>query len=188
MGAEPETVEVTVEIDSKNKKVIATAMGASEMRARDAAAATLTEPELLARCAQSLRCEPAALRVAGRTNALRAIVHRHEKRSWLGLLRQQRQPLRVIDQDGTIRLQLTNCLTDSGPASQVKGIIRQLVESLTSFGDAGALVPDIFLLAGPRVVDLTGLIQESQIMALVDIELNKLLPTDPVVVVAAEKK
>ena len=188
MGAEPETVEVTIEIDSKNKKVIATAMGASELRARDAATATLTEPELLARCAQSLRCEPAALHVAGRTDALRAVVHRHERRGWLGLSRQQLQPLRVIDQEGTIRLQLTDCLTESGPASQVKGTVRRLVESLTSFGDAGALVPDIFLLAGPRVVDLTGLMQESQIMALVDVELNKLLPSDPVVVLAAEKK
>lgn len=188
MGAEPETVEVTIEIDSKNKKVIATAMGASEMRARGAEAAALTEAELLARCAQSLRCEPAALHVAGQTDALRAVVHRHEQRGWLGLSRRQRQPLRVIDREGTIRLQLTDCLAETGPASQAKSTIRQLVESLTSFGDAGALVPDVFLLAGPRVVDLTGLMQESQIMALVDIELNKLLPTDPVVVLAAEKK
>ncbi|TGE25827.1 hydantoinase [Hymenobacter aquaticus] len=188
MGAEPDTVEVTIEIDSKNKKVIATALGASELRAREDALEPLPEAALLARCAQSLRCAAAALTVAGRTRSLWAVAHRHEHRAWLGLVRQQRQPLRVIDQEGTIRLQLSDCLVATGASSGVKNTIRGLVEQLTSFGDAGALVPDIFLLTDSRVVDLTGLIQESQIMALVDIELHKLLPTDEVVVIAAEKK
>ncbi|MBI4870729.1 MAG: hydantoinase, partial [Candidatus Riflebacteria bacterium] len=70
MGAVPETVEVTVEIDSKNKKVTAVAMGSSELRTRELGLRELPDHELAQRCATSARLEPSRMALAGKTTFL----------------------------------------------------------------------------------------------------------------------
>ncbi|MGE5682838.1 MAG: hydantoinase/oxoprolinase family protein [Bacillota bacterium] len=188
MGAIPESVEVTIEVDSKNKKVIAVAMGSSELRTKDFEIKELAEDELLRICAKSLKTDPSNLNVSGRTSFLLAVTQNVTSKHLFGLIKDRKQKLRVIDKEGTIKLQLNDCLIEMTDASSVKSKIREMIETLTTFGDAGALVPDIFLLNSAKIIDLTGLIQESQIMALVEIELSKVSANDNVVVIASAKK
>jgi N-methylhydantoinase A/oxoprolinase/acetone carboxylase beta subunit len=188
MGAVPESVEVSIEIDSKNKKVIAVAMGSSELRTRDLDIKVLSENELLDICAKSFRAGIQDLNIAGRTSFLTAVVHSSVKKHLFGLAKTELTGLRVIDKEGTIKLQLNNCLVQSSAIGDVKNTIKHLVEKLTTFGDAGALVPDLFMLVSGRIIDFTGLIQEAQIMALADIEISKAAPNEQVVIIASEKK
>ncbi len=188
MGAIPDTIETTIEIDSKNKKVIATAMGTSELRTRDTAVHDLAEEDLLAICATSLRTKKENLYVAGRTFHLSAVVCKETTSRFFGLFRHEQLKLRVIDKDGTIRLQLNDCLVESVRNTAVRSKIKEMIETLTTFGDAGAVIPNIFLLVSAKIVDLTGLINESQIMALVELETSKALPSDEILVVAAVKR
>ncbi|MBI9071058.1 MAG: hydantoinase [Melioribacteraceae bacterium] len=188
MGAIPDSVEVTVEIDNKNKKVIATALGTSELRTKDLEIQELSEETLMNICALSLKSRREVLSVTGRTNFLLAITKREVKKHMLGLLKSETQKLRVVDKEGTIRLQLSDCLVKSTNFKEVKSEIREMIETLTTFGDAGALLPDIYLLIAGKIIDLTGLIEESQIMALVDIELSKAAPNENIVLIASPKK
>ena len=188
MGAIPDTIETTIEIDSKSKKVIATAMGTSELRTRDIAVQKLGEESLLSICATSLRTKRENLYVAGRTFHLSAVAWKETSSHFFGLIKSERLRLRVIDREGTIRLQLNECMVESVQNGGVRPKIKEMIESLTTFGDAGALVPNIFLLVAAKIVDLTGLINESQIMALVDLETSKALPTDEIVIIAAVKR
>jgi N-methylhydantoinase A/oxoprolinase/acetone carboxylase beta subunit len=188
MGAIPESVEVSLEIDPKNKKIIAVAMGTGELRTKDVLVSRLSEEQLLHICAASLLTEKENLFIAGKTNLLTAVVLKTVKRKLFGLITEPLQKIRVIDLEGTIRLQVNNGIVESVQAKHVKNKIKEIIETLTSFGDAGALIPSIFLLISGKIVDLSGLIKESQIMALTELELAKVLSSDEVVIIASVKK
>lgn len=188
MGAIPDTIEVSIEIDSKNKKVIASAMGTSELRTKDIEIQKLSEDKLLSICMASLRTAKENVSVAGRTSFLYAMVATDIRKRFFGLVKTQSQHARVIDKEGTIKLQIRDCIVNSVQHNAVKSKITEMIETLTTFGDAGALVPNIYLLVSAKVVDLTGLIKESQIMALVDLELSKALPDEEIVIIASPKK
>lgn len=188
MGAVPESIEVTIEIDNQNKRVIATAMGSSEMRTRDLGIKELSENELLEICSKSFKTDKSKLSIAGCTNNLYAIVYEAKQSHLFGLINNDITRLRVIDKEGTIKLQVNNCLITEATAAEVKSKTTEMISVLTTFGDAGALVPDIFLLIAGKIVDMTGLIQDTQILSMADIELKKVLPSEKVVVIAAKKK
>ncbi len=188
MGAIPESVEVSVEIDSKNKKVIAVAMGSNELRTKDLEIKKLSENVLLEICATSMRTEKENLIIAGKTSFLSAIVTKETQKHLFGLIKTEIQKLRVIDKEGTIKLQLNDCIVSSVQNGGIKPKIKEMIETLTTFGDAGALVPSIFLLISAKIVDLSGLINEPQIMALVDLETSKVPSTDEIVIIASAKK
>lgn len=188
MGAVPDSVEVVIEIDNQNKRVIATAMGSSEMRTRDLGIKEIDETEILKIAAISLKTEQSNLITAGSTGFLYAILFTEEKKHLFGLVKNETRNLRVIDKEGTIRLQVNDCYAEMILSSLVKTKISELIAKLTTYGDAGALVPDIFLLIGSKIFDMTGLILESQILSMSELELKKVLPNDPVVVIASRKK
>lgn len=188
MGAVPESIEVTIEVDSRNKRVYAVATGSSELRARDVAIKELPEDTLLDIVAKAFKMNRQELTVSGRTPFLTAVSAVVSKSYIFGLFRHVDKKVRVVDREGVIKLQLNDCEAAQTEASQVKQTVRGFIEQLTAYGDAGALVPDIFILVGARIIDMTGLVQESQIMAILDIELKKIPATEPVVVLASTKK
>lgn len=188
MGAVAESIEVTIEIDTQNKRVIATAMGSSEMRTRELGVKELSDDDLLAICAASLKVGKDKLFIAGRTSRLAVVTYELTKSRFFGFLKDSATKVRVIDLEGTIRLQLNNGIVEQSNASEVKNKITQVISKFTSYGDAGALLPDIFLLVGNKIIDCSGLIQESQILSLADLELKKLPANESVVLIAQEKK
>ena len=188
MGAVPESIEVTIEIDNQNKRVIATAMGSSEMRTRELGIKELTDDDLLKICSTTLKTEKENLLISGRTSRLLAVTHEKRTSKIFGLIKEIITRIRVIDLEGTIRLQLNNGIVEQAASSEAKSKISQIISKLTSFGDAGALLPDIFLLVGNKIIDMSGLIQESQILSLADLELKKVPANENVVLIAQEKK
>jgi N-methylhydantoinase A len=188
MGAIPESIEVSIEIDSQNKKVIATAMGTSEMRTRDLISKELSIDDILNVAASSLLCKANELRIAGQTSLLYAVVHNTVKKHLFGIFKDDIQKLRVVDNEGTIKLQLSDCKVNTVDVNSINSAIIEMIEQLTTFGDAGALLPDLFLLISGKIIDLTGLISQSQILALVDLEIKNIPSDEQIVIIASSKK
>lgn len=187
MGAVPESIEVSVEVDSRNKRLVAVATGSSEMCMRDVQVEALDDEDLIRIAAASMRMDVSQVEIAARTSFLSAVAGKFTQTRLWGLVKNHVERIRVIDREGVVKLQIQDGMVVQTDAASVKSAIQNLIESLTTFGDAGALVPDLYVLVSAKINDLTGLVKESQIMTLVDIELQTIPGTEPVVVLAAKK-
>ncbi len=188
MGAVPESIEVSVEVDSRNKRLIAVATGSSELRTRDLQLKPKTEKELHQQAAQLLRCPPEQVQLAAQTSQLKVFSAKLTHKRLFGLFQHHTQAVRVLDREGIVRLQLNQATTIQTKVENVRAQLNHLLQNLTTFGDAGPLLPDLFLLVGGRIIDLSGLIEASQITALADIELKDLPPQEAIVLIGAQKK
>jgi N-methylhydantoinase A/oxoprolinase/acetone carboxylase beta subunit len=188
MGANPDSIEVSIEIDTTNKKVIAVAMGSSEMRSKEIVKNILSDDELLEIASKSLRAEKKNVNVFFQSDFLSVFNYEKIHKHLLGLIKEHLNSFRVIDKEGTIKLQLQNAKGLKVKVNEVKASISKIISELTSFGDAGALVPDIFIIASSRIIDFTGLINETQIISLAEFELSKIPQDETVVILASQKK
>ncbi|MBZ0184820.1 MAG: hydantoinase/oxoprolinase family protein [Candidatus Obscuribacterales bacterium] len=184
MGADPATIEVQVEVDNRTSVVRATAVGASSLTGEQKGKQALSVEEKLEVAAESMRVKPEEVSVefAGRFFS----IYKSERLDarLMGLWRSQARSLRVLDQTGTIRLQFRNAVFASAKVSEAEAVLSELLEEHAEWGDAGKVIPNTVLLAGPRIVDLSGLIDPAQVATLARAELET-LPADADVVAIA---
>ncbi|HMA63225.1 MAG TPA: hydantoinase/oxoprolinase family protein, partial [bacterium] len=188
MGADPESIEVDVEVDKRNKRVIATASGTSEMRTREISVQEKTEQELKEICANSMKMDSNQLEIAAESSLLKAVSGVEHDQKLFGLIQNKRRKVRVINKEGVIKLQHNDCHVIQSSVDQAKRTLQKNLKKLTVYGDAGPILPDLFVVISGKIVDLTGLVEQSQIEAMVDIELKKYPGDEPVVILAAQKK
>ncbi len=58
---------------------------------------------------------------------------------------------------------------------------------LVDFGDAGRTIPDVYVLVGSRLVNLSGLADEGQMLGLAGVEVRAHAPDQPVVIIATSR-
>lgn len=188
MGANPDTIETTIEIDTQNKKVIATAFGSSEMRTKELGIKDLSDEELIEICAKSMKTEKTNCKVSARTNRMIAVTSEITKKRIFGLFKENFTRVRIIDREGTIRLQKNDAVVKEVEARNFKNIVNEIIQTYTAYGDAGALLPDIFVIYGGKILDTTGLINEAQIVSLIELELKSYPQNEKIIILAWKKK
>ena len=65
--------------------------------------------------------------------------------------------LRLIDNEGVIRLQKSNALVRQTSVSGWRGVLSWLLDELTIYNDGGTNLPNIYIVLGTRIIDLSGL-------------------------------
>lgn len=188
MGANPDTIETTIEIDTQNKKVIATAFGSSEMRTKELGIKELSEDELIDICARSIKTKKSNCKISGRTNRMIAVTTEFTQKRIFGLFKEHSTRVRIIDREGTIRLQNNDAIVREIEARDFKNVVREIIQTHTAYGDAGALLPDIFVIYGGKILDTTGLINENQIVSLIELELKNYPMDEKIIILAGKKK
>ncbi len=187
MGAAPETIEVQVEVDSQQQVVRATASGATELRARDLAAAPADAAAQTAIAAASLGVAADAVRELARTAHYAALGALRETKKLFGLIKTSRTPARLVDANGVIRLQLTHADAAAVPAAEALQALRAMIGVQAHYGDGGERLPAVFLAAGPRIFNLSGLLTAEHILSLAETELQRVPADQPVLLVVGEQ-
>ena len=186
-GADPDTVSVDIEYDSRTAVLRAVASGQTELRERDLLQTAAGDEERRAAAAKSLGVGLESVEVVADTGLLRAYRGQWEKKRLFGLARQRRRGIALVDEQGVVRLVLPGGTASQFEVGRAREALPRLLEQETRYGDAGAELPQLFLGARGRIVNLSGLISAAQAMSLAEAELGAMGKDEVVVAVAARR-
>jgi len=185
VGANPETVEVQVEVDAQQQTVRATATGATELRARELSGA-VDDATRRDNAAHSLGVAATDVRALACTLNMVALGCTQQTKRLFGLLKTRTTPLRLLDREGVIRLQLAHGEAETISAGQATTRLREMIVAQAHYDDGGERLPAVFLLAGARIFNLSGLLSIEQILSLAEAELQNLPPEETVMMVVGK--
>lgn len=178
MGADPESVEVTIEVDAQKNMVRAVALGAVAMSNRAASAAEVSEEERLATLKKSAVSD-ALYELLGTTGIYYIYRGTVEKKVFFGLFKKKISTIWVTDRFGSVRLQVPGASCEAGTAGNLSTGLDKVLNEHTSYGDAGAILPSLHIAAGHKICDLSSLAKAEQISDLARSELADLPPEAP---------
>ena len=184
LGAAPENVEVMIEVDPQAQRVRATATGASEMRAQDLLK-DVSEEQARVIAADSMGLPADTIRLVAATDQMRVFQGEVEERR-LRWFKRRRTPVRAVDREGVIRVQRSHALVVGASAANGLDQLRRVWEEVTIYNGDSVITPDVFVIAGRRVVDLSGVTALDQALAIGRSELDGLAPETPVALISVE--
>lgn len=172
-GANPETIECHVEVDVQHQKVRAIAMGATELRTKELSSALKTDEELKQIVSENLgvQSEQIAL-VADNGMMCAAVCEMTAKKFWV--FGSKKKAIRLIDREGVIRLQRTNGSVAVCTSGNWQKTASAILEENRRYTDGVEEVPNLFVIAGKRIIDLSGMIDSSQILSLLNVEMKNI--------------
>ena len=128
--------------------------------------------------------DPGDVTLVARTSQLDVFTCGPRAGVWWQPWRREPAQLRVVDRSGVVRLQRQDAVVRTSMAGNLEGDLRVLVAGLVDYGDAGRTIPDACVLVGSRLVNLSGLADEGQMLGLAGVEVRAHAPDQPVVIIA----
>lgn len=179
--ANPESIEVFVEINPQTGRVRATAIGTMEMRSQDMCQ-ILDPEECRGIAAQSMNVPPERVDLRASTGMVNVYQGVVEEKKWR-FFASKRHPVRAVDSQGFIKVQRSDgSVYQFTRANALQGL-KEAWENLTIYNGDSIIYPDMFLIVGSHIVDLTGVQSIDQAFGVVSNELDGLAPDQPVAVV-----
>jgi N-methylhydantoinase A/oxoprolinase/acetone carboxylase beta subunit len=182
MGADPKTIEVYVEVDPRVNVVRATATGAASLTKPDEIGRVISADELIKIVANSMRVKDSEVNFSHSTNCFKIYTAYKTKKYFAGLFKSKYLSIRVVDERGVIRLKIEDGLCQIISAKEIDMTITNLVDKYATYGDAGKVLPNVMLLVGPKIIDLSHLAEPAQILALAKAELDLIGPDTQIAV------
>ena len=183
-GAKEETVDVSIEVDSRKNILRAIASGATELRQKDIGARALSREQLQKIAADALGAEEeqtSFLYSTGRWNLFRAETR---KKVLFGLLHLKRTSLAMVDREGVIRLKRRKAECLKFAKKDRESRFNPFLDANTVYSDANATIPKVFLFYREKMLDLTGMQTARQLYSILDIETEMLSPEEEIIAVA----
>ncbi|MCX5749143.1 MAG: hypothetical protein NTZ10_02735 [Candidatus Saganbacteria bacterium] len=184
MGADPNSIEVSVEVDLQKNVIRAVASGATELRKKDLQLKKINEEEKAGILCSSFKAAKNDIKLLGSTDWFEVWGAKKERRSFFGLIKNTDNSVRVIDKQGIIRIQRRNAIVIEVAAGfKPAAAIEQLLEKHTVYGDAGEKTPPLTVLKGSRIIDLSGLVSKEQVTGLFGLEMKNASHDEKIVII-----
>ena len=185
-GANPDTVEISIEIDSQKNILRAIATGATELRTKDLNSQAKEMDEIIKIVQESAQAEKDAVRLVDSIGRWHAFEVTKISKALFGLLKSKKNLVRIVDEEGVIRLQKNNAKLMVMQKKDLNKRYAEFIEDMTQFTDAGATLPKAYLFFQQKMVDLSGVISQEQLLSLAEMELEFVSDTDKIIAVAAK--
>jgi hypothetical protein len=134
-----------------------------------------------------MQVPPENVTMLGETDGTRVFAATRRSRGLLGFFKVKTQMVRVTDGTGVIRLQRSHAGVYVSTVSTIHRDLERIIFQLSEFGDAGRMLPDLAVLAGARIVNLSGLAEYEQVVAVANAELQSLPPDNKIILIASSK-
>jgi len=179
--ANPESIEVFVEINPQTGRVRATAIGTMEMRSQNMC--QILSPEERRRIAsQSMNLPEEKVSLKASTGLVHVYQGTVEEKRWK-FFNSRRFPVRVLDNQGFVKVQRSDgSVFQFSGAGAIAGL-KETWGNLTIYNGDSIIYPDLFLIVGRHILDLTGVQSVDQALGVVSTELEGIPPDQPVAVV-----
>jgi N-methylhydantoinase A len=172
-GAAPDGIEVVVEVDRQRSRVRASASGATALARGANERARASETERIESGARALRASGGAPALAARTPAFLVVA--------------ANASLAVVDERAVVRLIAPRGIAMLTTAADLASTLAATIDDYTAYGDVGRALPDLWLLTGSRIVELTGLSDPESALALAAVEISG-TPDDATIAIVAVVK
>jgi hypothetical protein len=180
-GAKEETVDIAIEIDSQKNILRAIATGATELRQKDLNAGAATPEKLLEVAAEALGTDASSIKLkcsAGRWSLFESQI---EKKALFGLIKRNEQKAAVIDREGVVHLRRENIRYVKFKKADRQAVFNPVLDENTTYSDANATVPKVFVFYKEKMLDLTGIQTAGQLYSILDLETEMLKPDDEII-------
>ncbi len=180
MGADPATVEVVVSVDAQKSIVTAVATGSIAFSEGETGAQEEVSPEERLQTLKEASPKEATFTPVGDTSHFYLYRSEREEKYLFNLLKRKKSTLWVTDRKGNVKLQVPGGQAEQSRGSALETALSQTLSKHTTYGDAGALIPALHVVAGRKMTDLTSLTSSDQALTLARQELSGLDPETPV--------
>ena len=162
-------------------------MGATELRSKDRMKKEMSEDERLGVVAENLGVGKEELHIEARNGSMMAVQYDRKQKKLFGLIKKVTKPLRLIDEEGVIRLQKNNALVRQTTVDGWQQDLKWILEELTEYNDGGTNLPNVYVVLGKRIIDLSGMQTGEQIISLGNVELTGYEDMEPLILAATRR-
>ncbi len=172
-GADPDTIEIEIEVDKQKNVVRASATGTSSLVSTRQDEEIDEEKALEVAAASLGTAEEIEFEVEFEDSSCRVITGEIEKRGFLGLSKKTRRPVVVVDRHGLAKLTLQDADVISAPRDEAAEALAKAVGRATTFGDGGAIVKTTYLVFAGKVIDLSKVGDPEKMLKFAEMEISE---------------
>ena len=182
-GAKEETVDVAIEIDAQKNILRAIATGATELRQKSLGATELTREQLTQIAADSLGIAAKDVSYCAGTGRWNLFEGQTQKKL-LGFIKLKSTAVAVLDREGVVRLRKEKGSFVTFTRAEQDSRFRRFLDENTTYSDANATIPKVFVFYKEKMLDLTGMQTAEQLYSILNVETEMLMPEEQLLAVA----
>lgn len=176
-GAVPDSIEVYTQIDEQTQRITAIAMGSTEVKTTDLMKnCTVDDAKKIA--AESFGVPANKVNVEAENGHIFVF----------SALKGSKNQIRIIDKKGFIKVQRGNGSIEKCTYDNIEEGLKKLWDECNNFTGEIKIPPDVFVIAGSRVIDYSGVPKLDQVTGLAKSELLDFDKKDTIILVGAKNE